>query len=147
MKLDIEKFKFVGEIYIWKYTNNTKNYPGWNLTLNKEAAQNLLKLFDLMLKSEWSAKKNIQTAPVTQFQADIPQNRNSNWKSKPKILFKYNNNDLNEFWQIIETDDCVEILFGKEKLYKLKESIHNIISGKSDFAISDSNEDNILYFW
>jgi len=147
MKLEIEKFKFVGEIYIWKYTSNNKNYPGWNLSLNISGAQSLLKLLDLMLQSEWSVKKAIEVNNVTNFQTDIPQNRNSGWESKKTIIFNYKKNNYFDYWQIIENGQNLEILFDNEKLLKLKESIHNLIFGKRDFAISDSNEENILYFW
>lgn len=147
MKLQIEKFKFIGEIYIWKYTSNIKNYPGWNLSLNISGAQSLLKLFDLMLQSEWSVKKAIETNNVTKFKTDIPRNGNSDWKSKKTIIFNYKKNNYYDYWQIIENGENIEILFDNEKLLKLKESIDNLISGKKDFAISDSNEDNILYFW
>jgi hypothetical protein len=44
-------------------------------------------------------------------------------------------------------DNGIEIQFGKEKLTELQNAINGIPKGNGDFAISDQNEENILYFW
>ena len=60
---------------------------------------------------------------------------------------RYKTSESENHWLIKELDNGIEIQFGKEKLTELQNAIKGIPKGKGDFAISDQNEENILYFW
>ena len=76
MKEQIEKFKISGRVYIWKYTDNGRNYPGWNMTVDNSASQELSQLFDMMEKCEWSTNKKVLTTQPTDKELSTPNNRN-----------------------------------------------------------------------
>ena len=80
MKEQINKLKINGNIYFWKYLENSRNYPGWNFTVNKIGGENLLELIRLMRTCEWSSKKSIQITEPSQKQLKVPNN--SNGKAK-----------------------------------------------------------------
>jgi hypothetical protein len=82
MKEKIEKQKFDGNVYAWKYLENSRNYPGWNFTVDKTGSGSLLELLDLMKRCEWSSKKEIQTSTPTERQISVPNNQNGNAKWK-----------------------------------------------------------------
>jgi len=149
MKALIEKFKVNGKVYIWKYIENQRNYPGWNLTVDLKASKNLSELLDLMTASDWPSKKIISTELPTETQLKIPNNNIglAKWKSKPKLTLNYKKGESENHWLITETDNGVEIQFGKTKLVDLKNTINGIPKGEGDYAISDLDDNNILYFW
>jgi len=149
MKDKIEKFKVVGKVYAWKYLENQRNYPGWNLTADLKASKNLSELLDLMMISEWSSKKTITTELPTENQIKIPNNKNgiAKWKSSPNLTLHYMKGESENHWLITETDNSVEIQFGKTKLIDFKNAINGILKGEGDYAISDHNAKSILYFW
>ena len=149
MKEKIEKLKISGGVYIWKYADNDRNYPGWNITVDNLASQELSILFDMMAQCEWSTIKRIQTSRPTDNELSVPNNRHgkARWTTKSKISFSIKTNNTPDYWTTNEMTDELEICFGKEKLKELRDAIINIPNGKGDFAIGDKNDENILYFW
>jgi hypothetical protein len=149
MKAQIEKFKVNGKVYAWTYKDNNRNYPGWNFTVDLKASESLSELLNLMSDCEWSTKKKVTTELPTQAQLDVPNNQNeiARWKSKPNLTLNCKTSESENHWLLSEHDNGIEIQFGKEKLTELQNAIKGIPKGNGDFAISDQNEENILYFW
>jgi len=150
MKEKIEKHKISGQVFIWKYSGNTRNYSGWNFTVDKLACQELSSLFDMMNDCEWSTSKTVQTSKPMQTEIAVPNNQNrsnTKWLTKPAIVFCVNFNLPAYHWSINETPDSLQINFGKQMLQKLKEAIIKMSNGNGDFSLSDENQENILTFW
>lgn len=149
MKELIDKYKVHGKVYAWKYKDNNQNYPGWNFTVDLKGSESLCGLFNLMISCEWSTKKKISLELPTKLQLNVPNNQNgiAKWKSKPNLILNYNTCESANYWLINEFDNAIEIQFGKEKLTELQNAINRISRGIGDFAISDLNKENILYFW
>ena len=149
MNTQIEKFKVDGKVYVWKYTENQRNYPGWNLTVDLKASKNLSELLDLMNTSEWPGKMTISTELPTESQLKVPNNHGglAKWNSKPKLTLNYIKGESENHWLIKEIDNCIEIQFGKTKLIELKNAINGIPKGDGEYAISDNKDESILYFW
>ena len=149
MKQAIEKLRVSGGVYIWKYADSERNYPGWNLTVDLVASRELTQLFDLMDQCEWSTSKKIFTSLPTDDEVSVPNNRNGNakWTTKPEITLSTRTTENPDYWVIREKQKNLEIHFGKQKLKKLKEAIISIPKGKGDFSISDDSDENTLTFW
>jgi hypothetical protein len=149
MKEQIQKYKVKGKIYSWKYKDKYNNYPGWNFMIDKVGVKNFIELLELMKKCEWSCKKAIRIENPTESQLRIPNNQSgkAKWKSKDKLILNCRKNETDNHWLINESDKEIEFQFGKQKLIELQDAIMRIEKGNNDFAISDNNEENILYFW
>lgn len=143
----IEKFRISGKLFIWKYTENYKNYPGWNITVDNMGADKLDRLFELMINSEYPSEKQVDTYSPTDTQLNVPNNLNgkASWITKLNLIYK-KFEDPN-YWEIKENKNELKICFGTEKLYELKNYIREIPNGKGDYAICDAHENYILYFW
>jgi hypothetical protein len=149
MKTRIEKYKVGGKVYIWTFKENSRNYPEWNFTVDLKASKSLSELLDFMNKCEWSTNKTIKTEKPTRLQLDVPNNLYGTAKSisKSNMTFKCKTTETTNHWLIKETDNGIEVQFGKEKLIELQNAINGIPENRGDFAISDNNDNNILYFW
>jgi hypothetical protein len=44
----VARWKQQGRVYLWRYKENRKNYPGWHFTADAVACNALLELFELM---------------------------------------------------------------------------------------------------
>lgn len=149
MKELINKYKVHGKVYAWTYNDNNRNYPGWNFTVDSKGSESLCELLNLMISCEWSTKKKISLELPTKMQLNVPNNQNgtAKWKSISNLILNYHTCESENYWLINEFDNEIEIQFGKEKLTELQNAINGISRGIGDFAISDLNEENILYFW
>jgi hypothetical protein len=149
MKDKIEKLNIIGKVYTWKYLDNSKNYPGWNFTIDEKASNSLFDLFTLMKQCEWSSKKEIKTSIPTESQIKIPNNQNgsSKWKATSKLILHFKKNIEKEYWQVIERESEIEIKFGENKLIEFEKAITGITKRNGDFAIFNDSGDSILYFW
>ncbi|MFT7033618.1 MAG: hypothetical protein ACJA2S_002126 [Cyclobacteriaceae bacterium] len=129
--------------------DNSRNYPGWNFTVDKAASKALIMLLDLMGKCQWSTKKIIQTQIPTSSQFDVPNNQHgkARWETKPSLVLNCEQNQSENLWLIQETDSNIEIKFGRKKLKELQIAIKGIPESKGDYEISDFNDQNTLSFW
>jgi hypothetical protein len=118
IKQQIEKLKVTGQIFIWRFTDNDRNYPGWNFTVDSKASQDLLQLFDLMAKCDWSTKKSLRTDEPTDNELSVPNNRQgtAKWTTKPVVTFVVKSNGASDSWMTEEKKDELEITFSKGKL-------------------------------
>lgn len=144
MEQAIEKFKFKGNLYIWKY-HRLSNYPGWNITFNTLMGIELVNVLTLMQSSQWPSKKAVLTTIPTE-QAETPI-KNQVWQTKPQLVLSFKKFAAAGHWIILSSQDSIEIQFGSSKVKELIKSIEKQLQGNNDFAISDSFENNILYFW
>lgn len=150
MKEQINKLKVKGKIYIWKYLENSRNYPGWNITTDKIGGESLLELIDLMITCKWSSKKTFQTMEPNKNQLNVPNNKNgkAEWKSVQNLTLNLKKEIEPDFWEIIDKGNEIEISLGNNSLLKLEKAIKRILNNDGDFAIYSSNDDeNVLYFW
>jgi len=146
---NIEKYKVEGKVFIWKFLENTRNYPGWNLTMDTKCAESLEKLFNLMEESEYPSKKTLEIFSPTQKQLIVPNDRggHASWKTKEQLILNFNKFGYENLWKLIESKNILELSFGKNKIYELKNAITGITKGEGDYGICDDSGENILYFW
>ncbi|MDE5419972.1 hypothetical protein L3049_18440 [Labilibaculum sp. DW002] len=149
MKAQIQKYKIEGKVYTWTYKNNPRNYPAWNFTVDLKACESISALLNLMNNCEWSSKKTISIKLPTESQVRVPNNKNGteSWKSKTNLILSCKTSESTDYWKIIELNKGIEIQFGKAKLIEFQNAINEIPKRSGDFAISDQNEENILYLW
>ncbi len=149
MDKEIDKLKATGKVYLWEYSENDRNYPGWNMTVNNEAAQSLDKLLDLMDSSEFPSSKSIELTIPTQAQLNVPNNRKgeANFKTIKTLKLCFKKFDDQELWETKRNRNELEIRFGAKKLKEFRNAIMGIPKGEGDFAIADGQDESIVYFW
>lgn len=149
MKDRIEKLNITGKVYAWKYLENSRNYPGWNFTVDKRASESLFELLNLMEQCEFSSKKEIQITIPTENQIKVPNNQNGSakWITASKLILKLIKKTEKGHWEIIEKETEIEIQFGENKLVEFGKAITGIPKGNGDFAISSDSGESILCFW
>ncbi len=146
MDQSIEKHKLKGNFYIWQYKERNPQRLCWNFTADIDACDSLLRLIGLMEQSGFSSTKSIKTSIPANLQIDVPNNRNKNWLTKSFIELRYLKPETDQ-WSIIPRNDSLEIIAGKNKMAEFKTAITRVKAGEGDFAISDKEENHILYFW
>jgi hypothetical protein len=147
MDSQFAKFKFNGQLFLWKYRDNIRNYPGWNISLDPAGCDSFLSLLDLMEQSEYSSLVSFFVNEPSQEHLNIA-NRGARYKICKRIKLNHKKQP-DDLWHMNESTSALTITFGLPKLQELKESIEKVQSGDGDFAITEKkeSEENILYFW
>lgn len=145
MDSSITKLKQTGTIYFWKFKDNLRNYPGWNISFDQDGADFLLGLLALMDCSEWSAKKSLHISEPNHKLLVTINNRggNASWSFVKRLDLQLKKGET-DLWSITEQNYQLSLSFGSGKLVELR----NTIADKAfDVGITDSIGNNILYFW
>jgi hypothetical protein len=145
MESQIEKFKLKGRLFVWKFHPENRNYPGWNLTGDTEGCNSLIELLELMQASSFPSRKTIatQTATISQVKAATGTKP---FKSANKLTLRYRKGEP-QFWYTEEVDNGIRVTFGEREIELLQTALRRIIKGEGDFAIGDSEDEHLVYFW
>jgi hypothetical protein len=145
----LNKWKQKGKLYLWKYKQNTQNYPGWHLNANKEGVKSLLELFGLMKDAKYSCDRTLFVDAPTRDVLSVPNNKNAAFRTVKKIQLKcFGLDHAEDNWSFILTDDKIEFEFSKSKLEVLIKGIVDISEGNGDYALEiDDKVNPIEYLW
>ena len=139
---EIHKWVQNGKVFLWRYTENTRNYRGWHLALDLLGANSLLTLFSSIKALNQPTMRTIRlTNPGSDVLA-IPNNRTSKIVVKEKLLINWIPDRKNE-WSIDEQNNQLIIRLGKNVLVNIEKAIQTPTKAfDTTIAIEP-----ILWFW
>jgi hypothetical protein len=149
----VNAWKQQGNLYLWRYTEETKHFPGWHITAD---AQGCLAILDLLNRVEQYPSSAERTLRITLPTSDIVQIlcRHMRWKAPERLKFVYLPAlDAEKYWRIEEKiASKVFLTVGTHYLAQLKMGITGIMKGVGDYSIGNQEiaEDNVkmrLWFW
>ena len=146
--INVERWKQEGHFYLWKYEENTRNYPGWHMHADKEGCCGLTELIDRMLESQWGSQKILDVTPPTARVLSVPNNRGreARWIVAQFLVLKYPKGKVEDEHFIFEKQaNGVVLSVSQQMLEQLREGIIGIPHDKGDYAIGDRH--NRLWFW
>lgn len=143
----VEKWKQMGNLYLWRYTENARNYPGWHLTADNQCCETLADLFDKMVSARWNSQKSLVITPPSEKVLKVPNNRGSlaHWKTVNSLRLKYNKKVDGQQSELIQNDYELILLVDSETLWLIKECILGILKAEGDYSIKIG--ETSLWFW
>lgn len=145
---NVERWKQNGSLYLWRYLENTRNYPGWHLSADDLFCQSFALLTEKMLASRWNSEKTLLVTPPNAKILGVPNNRGgeARFESAQLFLLKYPKDKVAADYFLLEGAEGKVILsVGTEKLQLLSECIFSLLQGKGDYSIGSKN--SRLWFW
>ena len=133
-----------GNIFLWSYKGNPKNYKGWHLTCDNEGCSSLLELTNCFQSAITSEKRTIILAMPSQSMLFAP-----NCKAK---VITYNKlvlvvqPDSPDTFEIQEENDKITISCSNDYLESIKKGIIDINQGNGDYSIG-KNSDRLWFWW
>ena len=141
-------WKQSGEISLWYYTENDRNYPGWHMTTDELGSASMVMLLDALLEDNTSASRSLFVKSPSKVQLAIPNNKSglAAWRSPKKLVVAYSPN-ANE-WSLPLSEDVAVLTFGSDWHTPLRKGISNIPIGLGDYSIGSNNGSSAaLWFW
>lgn len=137
----IEKYKFAGNVAIWKFPGNT-NYWGWHIAMDKNGAKSLLELLTLMSSSKWPSRKLIDLENPLKLDQEWINTVDKTLIYK-KVLLVYRP-DEEELFYLDENGTNPRIYLGPSSC---QEFVRHINKGSFDKAMPTPDGTNALNFW
>ncbi|HVH36754.1 MAG TPA: hypothetical protein VM847_21865, partial [Tahibacter sp.] len=134
-----------GTVSLWRYTVNTRNYPGWHLNADAAGCRSLLDLLDA-LATEPGSYRTIPLRPPSAAQLDVPNNRRSPVVAATKLQLALS--DVPAQWRFPHDDDPATLTIGSDWLAPLRKGLLDITRGRGDYSIGSDADGNLpLWFW
>jgi hypothetical protein len=140
----VESWKQAGNLYLWRYAHNTKNYPGWNLAAEETGWKSL---FDL-LGREISVLK-----PTSRILA-VPNNPagSEGIESAQRLILEVPRGRVGERqWRLESDPKRVVLEVGPSKLAELHGVVGSMPSTGGDFAVGPDDQrtwkEKSLWLW
>ena len=149
---NVQRWRQRGDIFLWRYRDRPRNYPGWHLSATPAGAESLLQLLRMMCDAPYSSERVIRIADPTHAVLAVPNYTHGydQWQSAHRWRLRYSRRreDVAN-WKIVFTGRELEFTLGEKYVLALIRGIENLIAGKGDYAISSgrADEHDCLWFW
>ena len=140
-------WKQSGRVSLWRYTENERNYSGWNLNADGPGCASLLALLDA-LASDHAAYRTIALTDPTEAELRVPNNKSGRaaWVAPAKLRIAFSSHPSE--WVFSSGLDPAVLVMGGDWLEPLREGITGIARGRGDHSIGNSRDGNLsLWFW
>lgn len=134
-----------GAVSLWRYTENTRNYPGWHLNADVAGCRSLLDLLDA-LATEPGSYRTIPLRPPSEAQLSVPNNRGAAPAAATKLRLAVA--DAPAQWHLPADHDPATLTIGSDWLAPLRKGLLDITRGRGDYSIGEEDSDSLrLWFW
>lgn len=142
----VTKWKQQGVICLWRYQDNTKNYPGWHCTADRLGCNSILELLRLMKTAECPVRRTVRVSPPSADVLGVPNNRRARWKAAASLDLGFDRRANPDLWQL-GGDDRVILRLGLDRLAAFAAGVGGILEGKGDFSIGEEAGGPVLWLW
>ena len=132
----IEHWKQRGRICLWRFPDQTRNYPGWEFWADAAGCLSLIDLLGLMLASPWTAKKTIELADASSV-VMLPGNpATEKWRSPKAFTIHYPKDKVpDNHWKWEGSLVRPLLKLGRARVEELMAAMESVSKGVGDFCI------------
>ena len=138
------------EIYLWRYQTGTRNYPGYHLSLNEEAAQLICEKLRSRLSMQMDRPLRLDLKKPGEQILSVPNNKRHRAQTKGRLEISINFDSAEEYLSIIETPHSIEANLSSHLAAELIESVEGLMSGENDYAMwgmDFEGKRDCIWFW
>lgn len=131
------------KICIWRYWDNTRNYPGYHLSADAEGCRDLRERLSQIRNSAV-----FSLAPPDAGVLSVPNNQGgrARYFAGRKLQVQTTSSLLPDTFRWEEQDTTLILTCSREQIAQLLAGVADIERGKGDYSIGDEN-DHALWFW
>jgi hypothetical protein len=146
-----------GAVFLWRYRENRRNYPGWNIAADDQGCEWLLELLERLREAGSELAISLRVARPTESVLGVPKNMNgkARWSSRESLSVRLAPRRLPEdTWTLKADSVSVTITAGRKKLDELRRAVADMRAGEGDYAVGPARaadaadcDDQCLYIW
>lgn len=150
----VESWKQTGDLWLWRFRDNSKNYPGWNLAADETGWSALADLLGRMAASSRSCRREISVTKLTARVLAVPNNpaRSADLESPRLLIIEVPRDRLGDnHWRLAADPARLALEVGTAKLGELLAAAQSVQVNGGDFAVGPDDratrKDASLWFW
>jgi hypothetical protein len=150
----VEGWKQAGDLSLWRYGQNTKNYPGWNLAADQLGWESLLDLLGRMVASPWACRREVAVIRPTARILAVPNNPGGSvgLECPPCLGLELPRGRVGDrHWRLEADPKRITLEVGHSKLAELRAAVVSMPSSGGDYAIGPDDRtewrETSLWLW
>jgi hypothetical protein len=138
----VDSWKQAGRLFFWRFTENTRNFPGWHFMVDRAASTSIAALLRSMAQSESLCSRTIVVSLPTPEVLSIPNNRNSQCVAPERLRIEL---DLSggDAWALVEDGAVVHWRLGAESLRR----VADVFADPAKYFGSTVGQEPVLWSW
>ena len=142
---NVKRWQMRGNVYLWRYKGNARNYPGWHLTADEPGCAALLELIDLMRASQFSSEAPIPLSQPSPRELVVPNAPREHIPANSLTVYHSPTKLAADHWRLTENDSRVRLEVGHDGLSELRNGIADVARHEGDYSIGATGQE--LWFW
>jgi len=138
----VDRWRQAGRLFFWRFTENTRNFPGWHFMVDRAASTSIAALLRSMAQSGSPCSRTIVVSLPTAEVLSIPNNRNSQCVAPERLRIEL---DLSggDAWTLVEDGAVVHWRLGAESLRTVAE----VFADPAKHVDSTVGQEPVLWSW
>jgi hypothetical protein len=134
---DIARWRQRGKVYLWRFPDKVRNYPGWDCTADPDGCRSLSELLRLIASSERSAKLDIAlTAPNLEIVSLPGLPPGDRWSSPDRLALHYPGIKVDaDLWRWSGDLLTPTLSLGRSMIFTLIDAFEAVGKGVGDFCV------------
>lgn len=97
----VDTWKQAGRLFFWRFTENTRNFPGWHFMVDRAASTSIASLLRSMAKSPSACSRTVVVSLPTTEVLRVPNNRNSQCVAPERLRIELDMSGA-KTWALVE---------------------------------------------
>jgi hypothetical protein len=135
-------WKQAGRLFFWRFTENTRNFPGWHFMVDHAASASIAALLRSMAKSESPCSRTVVVSLPTAEVLSVPNNRHSPCVAPERLRIELATSDAKS-WLLTEDGPVVHWLLGADSLFDMAD----VFADPTKYFDSTIGEKPALWSW
>lgn len=135
--INVNRWKQEGSLFVWRFQENIRNYPGWHLSADNVRANSMIDLLDRMLAAQWRSEKllKVMPPPVEVLRVANNMGGKARWESPHSMLIKYPRGKVTDDYWLLEGNNELVFSVGQTGLRLFRYSMIRVLQKEKDFSI------------
>jgi hypothetical protein len=145
----VDAWKQRGSLYLWRYLDNVRNYPGWHFAATAEGYVSLSSLLKVFSATSTCSYRTLVVTPPTPTILKVPNNRCARWTAPKKWRISFMPElQWSNAWEFSVDNEIVHLSLGSLALPCLVSAVEDGAHGEGDFSINPSGaRGSELWIW
>ncbi len=132
-----------GTMSMWRYLENTRNYPGWHFSADDAGCASMLALLDVLFLDPAGTTRTLQLTAPSEEVLSVPNNRGASVEGPVSLRVSHAVDPEALSWS--QEGDRLVLEIGQQRAPMLRKGIADVAAGYGDYSIATIPLP--LWFW